>query len=181
MGNHMTFIPFEEAKKKKKKKKVQQEQRSPVELFRTTELYKLIIKYNTSGNRRLVQSMLTGSNLMEAEDPTQEHDDRTNELVQGALEVARDPFILDMLVKLISSGLDRAMLDIQPGKKGTIQVIMSDRAERFKSSIKDILSKMAEVVDISKESGMMFLSIAPKEGYEPGSYTQEIANDLPAS
>lgn len=172
----MTFIPFEEAKKKNKAKV---EPRSPVEMFRTTDLYKLIIKHNTSGNRRLVQSMLTGSNLMEAGDERQEHDERTSELVRGAMEATQDPSTLDLLVKLVSAGLDRAILDIQPGKKGSYQLIMSDRAERFKSSIKDILSTLADVVNDAKESGMLLMNVVIKEEHTPGTHAQEVANDLP--
>jgi hypothetical protein len=175
----MTFIPFEESKKKKKKKKSQVEAPSTVEGFRTTELYKLIVKYNTSGNRRLVQSLLTGSNLMEADDQADEHEAKVAELMQGAVEATRDPFILDLLVKLVSAGLDRSLLDVQPGKKGTHQIIFTDKAERFKASIKDILATLAVVVNDEKDNGMMFMDVAMKEGHEPGSYAQEITNDLP--
>lgn len=168
----MTFIPFDEGKKKKKK---QIERPSMVPLFRGTEMYKLLSGKGMA-TRRLVQNMLTGSNLVESDGAANE---RNQKILQDAMQAVGDVFALDVMLKVIPAGLDRALLDIAPVKKNTLQLFFSDRASKFKDQIIDILGTIADVGNEVNEPGMFAVTVTPKEDYEIGSYSKEVSEDLP--
>ena len=172
----MTFLPYNEQDE-------EQEQESVVSAFRKTEFYSALIKHTQSGNRRLVQSMLSGNNLMEAEDaPDIESQEKANDRIEQAMQAVGSGLALDILTKLISAGFDRSLLDIQPeDKKGSlITVFLSDKANKFKESLKDILAGCCDIQEVRHDQGMLMLRCAAKEGYEPGSHALQVVKELPS-
>lgn len=149
--------------------------------FRKTLFYKALVKHTQSGNRRLVQSMLTGSNLMEADDEASRLE-QANNMLQQAMEAVGSGHALDVLTKLVSSGFDRSLLDIQlEDKKGEVAtVFLSDKASKFKESIRDILSGCCSIEEMQQDNGMLMLRCAAKEGHEPGAHAAEVAQELPS-
>lgn len=168
----MTFLPFNE------QAEGGEMEISPVDAFRKTEFYKALVKHSGAGSRRLVQSLMTGNNLMEADE---EQKQEANERFQQALEAVGSPYALDILTKLVSAGFDRSILDIQmQDKKGeSLTLVLTDKAKKFTESLKDILSGCCDIQESREESGMMLYQCAMKEGYEPGQHSQELAQDLP--
>ena len=168
----MTFLPFNEQAEEGDM------EMSPVDAFRKTEFYKALVKHSGAGSRRLVQSMLSGNNLMEADE---EHQEEANSRYQDALEAVGNPYALDILTKLVAAGFDRSILDIQmQDKKGeSLTLILTDKAKKFTESLKDILSGCCDIEESHEENGMMLYQCAMKEGHEPGQHAQEMAQDLP--
>lgn len=169
----MTFLPLNE------KAEEGDMEISPVDAFRKTEFYKALVKHSGSGSRRLVQSMLSGSNLMEADEEMQGDD--SDSRYQDALEAVGSPAALDILTKLVSAGFDRSILDIQmQDKKGeSLTLILTDKAKKFTESLRDILSSCCEIEESHEENGMILYQCSMKEDHEPGQHAQEMAQDLP--
>lgn len=157
----MTFIPS----------KFLQEGMSALLQFRSSPLYKTIMKKKKKTVNPLTQSLKqSAATLLER---------ARNWVFQEGKE--SQAFCNAVIAKLIDSGLDRALLEVEPAGGGCV-VYLSDRIGKLSKEIKNMVVDIAEAQvvldptkDDSENSGMFIFQMEPRQDVDFQDYTMRLA------
>lgn len=166
----MSFIPFTEAGKDKPAASKSQ-QVDILQMFRSSPLYRALLKKRKGGGKLLVQHDATFvANMVEQADNWIDNEDRSTA-----------DFPSTVLAKLVDIGLDRAILGAD-GNGPKVTLYLSDRIGKYYKEVPTFLSKFAETsLESSPDgngAGMYVFQVQEKDGNDLGAYMRNLMADL---